>query len=124
MNRFHIFALASLLTCAALPAKADDQALRADIRCTIVGVLMVDKGGQAGSLGMLASLYFLGKVDGRVPDADLEKLMTEEILKMNPALVESEAKRCGAELSERGKNLKTIGGDIQDRLSDLQKPKT
>ena len=59
--------------------------------------------------GMWLTLYYIGRLDGRVPKLDIEHLIIEEARRMVDADYASEGKRCGAALSEKGRQIAEIG---------------
>jgi hypothetical protein len=89
MARAFVLALATLTLGAPLSVMADEalsQAKTADVRCIIVGSVMVNQEANAHS-AVLPTLYFLGRIDVRV---------------------KSERKRCGKELEGRGMATESI----------------
>jgi hypothetical protein len=108
--------LAGALTLSSGQATAQDAETIADVRCIIVGMRfagMVDPTQQ--SAGMMLSLYYIGRLDGRVPKLDIEELMIKEVSKMTTSDYGSEAKRCGASLTDKGQEITRIGKDIIER---------
>jgi hypothetical protein len=85
-----------------------------DVRC-IVAIIksssIID--AKAPGSSQVALLYFLGKVDGRDPNLDLEAAIRSEIPKMTTEDIGLEDIRCGKELTERGQSLVTIGEDLK-----------
>jgi hypothetical protein len=103
-------------------ARAQDAETIADVRCAIVGINfagMPDASHQTA--GTMLSLYYIGRLNGRAPKLNVEDLLIKEIKAMTPADYESEARRCGASLSEKGQEIARIGKDISGRE---QKPST
>jgi hypothetical protein len=54
-------------------------------------------------------MYYIGRIDGRVPQVDLEALLVKELSVMTQADLKSEAQRCGASLTARGQEITQIG---------------
>jgi hypothetical protein len=105
-----------------LPAqvRAQDAETIADVRCAIVGINfagMPDPSHQTA--GTMLSLYYIGRLNGRAPKLNIESLLIAEINTMTPADYDSEAKRCGASLADKGREIARIGKDISERA---QKP--
>jgi len=108
--------LAGALTLSSAQAPAQDPETIADVRCLIVGmkfVGMTDPTQQ--SAGMMLSMYYIGRLDGRVPKLDIEELMIKQISAMTTADYGSEAKRCGASLTDKGQEITRIGKDMVER---------
>src|SRR5260370_16462066 len=102
--------LAGALTLSSAQAPAQDAETIADVRCLIVGMKfagMADPTQQ--SAGMMLSMYYIGRLDGRVPKLDIEALMIKEIITMTTSDYGSEAKRCGASLTDKGQAITRIG---------------
>jgi hypothetical protein len=82
----------------------------ADIRCVVVGMkLAAATSSPDQSRGFLLTLYYIGRLDGRLPKLDIEHLIIEETRKMADADYASEEKRCGAGLAEKGRQITEIG---------------
>ena len=54
-------------------------------------------------------MYYLGRIDGRSPHVDLQKLLKSETDSMNTAALNNAASRCGKEFSARGEQIVQIG---------------
>jgi len=75
------------------------------------------------SAGTMLTLYYIGRLEGRLPKLDLEELIVKEITTMMPDEFDSETKRCGLGLTEKGRQITTIGSDIAERERRmLEKP--
>ena len=68
----------------------------------------------------MLSLYYIGRLDGRAPNFDLEGAMVEQMLKMTPADYASEAQRCGKRLQAKGQQITTIGKHLVERGRQMQ----
>jgi hypothetical protein len=86
---------------------------RADIQCLIVGARLSESPSPSVKLsgGMLMT-YFLGRVDGRTPDANIESLIVEELRAMSSDEVAEASRRCTAEFSRRGVEFTKIGNAL------------
>lgn len=92
---------------------ANDDATEADVRCVVVAMRMGSSDNpQMKTAGMIASMYFLGRVDSRNPDLDLETRIIDDLQKMTPEDLRAESQRCGNILTARGAALKTMGEDM------------
>jgi hypothetical protein len=110
-----------VLSAAALAAWAAASGVRAaddpgasDIHClTVASILASNADPKIQNAGVMASLYFLGKLDGRTPTLDLESRLKDELLKYNPQDLQADATRCGGELAVRGKAISDIGARLK-----------
>ncbi len=110
---FALFVTASLF---ASEAKAEDAQTNADLRCLVVGLRLAGSPTEAlKNAGTIATLYYLGRLDGHSEKLDLENLVANEIAKMSTQDFQSEAKRCGQLLTARGQALQALGKDLISR---------
>ena len=71
----------------------------------------------------MLTLYYVGRLEGRVPKLDLKGFIVKEIARMMPDDFDSETKRCGLGLTEKGRQITRIGNDIAERERRvLEKP--
>ena len=99
---------------AATGARAADTDITSDVRCMVVAAAMAQNTDpKVQNAGVMAGLYDLGKLDGREPNLDLEARLKQELAQMKPAEMMSEAQRCGAQLTARGKTVTEIGARLQ-----------
>jgi len=102
--------LVATLGLASMRIGAQEAVNIADIRCVIVGMKLAGATNSPDqSRGFLLTLYYIGRLDGRVPKLDIEHLIIEETRKMTDADYVSEEKRCGAGLAEKGQQITVIG---------------
>ena len=100
----------------AVNAQAQDAATIADIRCVIVGMQLAGVANSAQQpQGIVLTWYYIGRLEGRVPKLDIEKLLIEETGSMTSSDYALEIKRCGAELAEKGRQVTQIGKDLIER---------
>lgn len=86
----------------------------ADVQCLVVGVRLTASANQAQSQGgSMLMLYFLGRIDGRSPHVDLEKLIERQAKDMTASDFANWSRRCGAEFSARGAQITQIGKSLQ-----------
>ena len=102
-----------LLMSAATAAAAPDDDVD-DIRCLIVAAELADNGDkEIAEAGTLMTTYFLGRLDGRSPGANLEQLITREA----PALTDEDKQKllvaCSAQLELRGEQMEALGARLQ-----------
>lgn len=97
----------------ATEARADDAATEADIQCLVVGLRMASMTDPTVKTAALpTALYYFGKLDGRDPNLDLETKVIELVEKMTDDEFRTYARRCGAELQNRGAKITEMGDDI------------
>lgn len=77
--------LISLVLSMSLEAHADDAENTADARCVIVGGQLASSPDPAQrSMAGLLLTYYIGRLDGRTPGLNLERLIAEERGKLAP----------------------------------------
>jgi len=111
------------LLCAALAVlplqvRAQSADSVADIRCVAVGIrAAVMPDSHQKSTGTLLVLYYLGRLDGREPTLDIEKLLTEQIRHMTDADYANEGARCQKDLTTKGAQITHLGEALQNRFT-------
>jgi hypothetical protein len=116
-HRYWLGALLTALTLVPLQARAQQAEDIADIRCVAVGIRFAElPDSSQKSTGTLLVLYYIGRLDGRTPSLDIEKLLTEQITRMSAADYSAEAARCGKWLSTKGAQITHIGEDMQSHF--------
>lgn len=114
--------LLCLLALASAQVRAEDDTTIADVRCVVVGLrLSNDADARQRSAGLMTTLYYMGRLDGRVPALDLEAALLKEINTMTASDYVSEGMRCGAALSARGEQVTQIGKDLSEREREQDK---
>jgi hypothetical protein len=94
-------------------ADAADRETRADVRCVLVAMRMVaTQSPQQRTAGMMVAMYYLGRLDGHAPGADIERLIKAEVWKSTSAELKSDAVRCGQALQRKGHELQKIGAEL------------
>ncbi len=123
-----LLAIGLLLMVSTLRAEPQDAQTIGDVRCVVVGIRVSAAPDAAQhSAGLMLSLYYIGRLDGRAPTLNIEDLIIQQITTMTGADFSSEAKRCGASLTAKGQEITHIGKDIIDRgkqTSDKSAPPT
>ena len=133
-NNRRLIALATLLFLGLTQARSHDALnaqeaqlpeTTADVRCLVVGAIVIARDPTKQAAGMILAMYHIGRIEGRTPTADLEGLIVKQANAMTPADFASEAKRCGASLTAKGQELTQIGKRISERAktqSDQSNP--
>lgn len=98
------------------PAKATDSMnaqTTADAQCLVIGAQLSGSADPREKMpGQMILMYYLGRIDGRTPNADLKTLITSETRHMTVADVKSAASRCDREFSARGDEIVRIGKSL------------
>ena len=108
--------LALLLTAVLIVPQgfAQDADSLADIRCVAVGMHFAEApDSHQKSTGTLLVLYYMGRLDGRAPSLEIEKLLAAQIDKMTASDYNTEATRCSQNLSAKGAQIKQLGEQMQ-----------
>jgi hypothetical protein len=61
----------------------------------------------------MLAIYFLGRIDGRTPNADLQELLRRGAKRMTASEFRDAASRCGMEFSRRGAEITRIGKTLE-----------
>src|SRR5262249_54977409 len=88
-------------------AEADNNA---DLRCLAAAAAAAntaDRGMQVAAT--ISTMYWLGRLEGRKPNFDLERHLTATAQHMNEADLKAETVRCGELLRAKGLELQTVG---------------
>ena len=102
--------ITAALLAAQVPAIAPADQNSSDARCLIVTVMLA--GGDNAELkaaGLIASQYYLGRLDGRSPGLDLKALLTREAERITQAEQGPLLVSCGAAMQKRGEALEAVG---------------
>lgn len=106
-----------LITTAVLPllagAASPEEQTRSDLRCVVALTQFAKmESAEIRQAGMTASLYFIGRLDGRVPDLDLEAALERELKTVPPSEYGSLLQSCGAAMQARGVKIIEIGASL------------
>ncbi len=107
--------LAGIMVTCGLPVRAcaTDGETLADVRCMLVALHTATLNVPAERIaGMMAAIYYLGRLDGHSPHADIEQLIKSDARKMTPAELRVESARCGGVLEKKGQELQKIGAAL------------
>lgn len=97
-------------------AHASNRSLNADVRCVVVALhLLASQAPQRREVGMMAAMYYFGRLDGQSSHADIEQLIESAAVQMSPADFKANAVRCGKSLQEKGEEITKIGIEISHR---------
>lgn len=110
MKRFSIILCVAAGLLLPASAVAGDDATAQDIRCFMIAAQQAaSENTETRSTGINATLYWLGRLDGRTPGLDLEKQIMAELPSLTGAMMQSETERCRGILGQRGQALITLG---------------
>lgn len=102
-----------LVACPLGGARAAGRQTLADIRCVVVAIRMMSISyAQDRSAGMMAALYYLGRLDGHAPTADLARLLDDESRKMTLAEFRANAGRCGSAMKLKARQIDKIAAGL------------
>jgi hypothetical protein len=100
----------------AIAADGEHAARDADLRCVVLARGMSASGEESmKAASALASYYFIGRLEGREPDLDLEAAIADTTEAMQSMDVRPEATRCGDQLVNRASELRAIDMGLQRR---------
>ena len=108
------FAAAALLAGSAAQAEEQEPILRC-LTATSSLASSSDKG--IAQIGVLNSLYWLGRLDPTLSEAVIEKRIAAISASMTKESLQTEVGRCGRELAERGAMMERIGKKLKDRAA-------
>lgn len=108
------FAVAALFAASAAQAEEQEPILRC-LTATSSLASSSDKG--IAQIGVLNSLYWLGRLDPSLSEAVIEKRIAAISASMTKESLQAEVGRCGRELAERGAMMERIGKKLKDRAA-------
>ena len=99
----------------------------ADVRCVVVALALTSSPAaqhdpSLKGIATTVALYYLGRLDGRTPDLDLESRILKEAKGLTAETMQAEGKACGERLTDRGKSLTKIGQDLEALGKQQQQP--
>jgi len=101
-------------------ARADENS--DDVRCLIIFMQMSNAQAPAAQTGgLIGSFYYMGKLDARSRDLDLEKLILTEVSNMSENSFKQDAARCGSDMTKRGQAAADLGKALQQHAAQMEK---
>lgn len=95
---------------------AEDQA--PIMRCIVAsGSLAASQDPAMAQVGAMSGLFWLGRVDPKISEADLEQSLSAVFAAMTPAQVAPEFDRCRKEMKDRSDLVSRVGARIQERAA-------
>ena len=102
----------------ALQGGAAPGTLTFDVRCMIaLGQLGASGDQQVRAAASTASQFYFGRIDARVPDAELEAVLVRETRDMTEAPSAQLLEACGAYMAGRGERLAEAGRRMEQRAA-------
>lgn len=95
-------------------ALADTSEITDDVRCIYVGLEAAQSTDPAKQeSAVVVAMYFLGRLDSLMPQANLEDLLIKESPAMSkPSVFDAEATRCGLTLKVKGRMMQQVGNRL------------
>lgn len=113
LRRCALPAIAFCTLAAVARADPPDTQTVADAQCMVVGArLSASTDPQQKVPGQMILMYYLGRIDGRSPTADLKSLIRTETQKMTTPELQKAADRCGKQFAARGEEIVQIGKSL------------
>lgn len=101
-------------------ARADETS--EDVRCLVIFMQMSNAQAQAAQTGgLIGAFYYMGKLDARSRDLDLEKLILTEVGNMSENSFKQDAARCGNDMTKRGQAAADLGKALQQHAAQMEK---
>ncbi|HEX4196207.1 MAG TPA: hypothetical protein VHZ26_02070 [Caulobacteraceae bacterium] len=87
------------------------------MRCfAVASVLMNSSDRNQRAAGLIGSLYFMGRLDGRSPTLDWNKRLTAEMAAMSGSDLTAASAACGAIMAAQGRRMGEMGKEVQDHM--------
>jgi hypothetical protein len=85
-----------------------------DLQCLVVTFIMADsKDEGTKAAGALGAFFYLGKIQGKTPGADLDKPIMDLAGNLSANDIKAYGERCGAELKAEGQAVSALGQRLQ-----------
>ncbi len=110
--------LLALAAAAAHPAPAAAPAQVNALRCMMIaGVAAQSNDAEVAQAGKYASLYWMGRINGETPNANLAQQLAATAKAMDGTDIQAEANRCGDEMKARGQQMQDAGKVLQEQTA-------
>jgi len=91
-------------------ATAQSDGTTDDVRCVVVGLNLNQSPIETlRGASVLMTIYYMGRLEGRGPNLDLKGRIADEGRKMSAGDMQSETRRCAAELRAKGEAIAEMG---------------
>ncbi len=109
MRRATLALAAAILTAAVIPVAAQPDTVTPDVRCLMIGMAMTNAPDpKIRTGGLMAIYYYLGRLDPKLPAAQLEARIRAEARAMTQDKAKADAQRCGQQLTARQSGLQAM----------------
>jgi hypothetical protein len=107
-----LLALVALASTPAVAARADEDDVRADVRCVLAMYALMNSPDRAAN-AFWAAAFFTGRLEGRDPKFDVNAAIKQELPRMSQSDFPHEMQRCGEEAKVRSTMLLTVGTELK-----------
>jgi hypothetical protein len=84
------------------------------VRCLVLSAQISSSQDKTeAQAGLYSTLYWMGRVNGGLPGADLQSTIVRLLPAMTAEQMKSDGPRCGAEMKARGEEMQHIGAALQ-----------
>ena len=111
LRRLTLLPLLLAATVAAAPAQASSESDQ-DLRCLAVGLSLIEENPNAG---LVAAMYFLGRLEGREPGVDWFDRVAQHMAKTKLEQLKADAVVCGQILIEKGEEMTRKGEELEQQ---------
>ena len=87
----------------------------------MASVVIQNKDPSIAEIGKLAGIYWMGRVNGAYPNANLSQQLGAQVRTMQGTDLKAEAERCDAEMKARGVQMQEAGKALQAQAGQLPK---
>lgn len=108
-----MMAVAALMSLLGTRTHAQTPEMTADLRCVAALSIIGAQKKEYASGAALGVMYFVGRIEGRQPDFELQPALSAELGRLEPRDLGLEAERCGKLMAEKGQELNKIGRHLQ-----------
>jgi len=79
----------------------------------MASIVLQNKDPAIAEAGKIASMYWMGRVNGATPTLNLGTALAAQVRTMDGANLQPEAQRCDAEMKARGGQMQAAGRALQ-----------
>ena len=105
------------------PPQSQDDSIGQDVRCLYVYMAMgtSDK-PEMQAAAVIGTFFWYGKLSGRIADDEIESRIVAVIAAQNADAFMADARRCGNQMVERGKAMRTLGVHLEKKGDTQEAP--
>ncbi len=113
-----LLGLATAVVLAAGAAKAEKPDTTADLRCLAVAMAMAGSPDpKVRDDGVFAAYYYLGRIDGREPNLNLEASLIAQFKALGAGGAKTEIQTCGLLMAARTKAITDAAHNVQPKIA-------